>query len=123
MPNREVDDVPPPSSISCLLFPGLTAETYADMEVHRTRWERKHGPTDLTRYYTSRWPAAEADQLCEINPKEYFLGLPPFVQDYLREKSRSLQSWANERNDFPARVINTIRRLALGSDFDPPRTR
>lgn len=123
MSDRDGGEDPPAASISSLLFPGLDARSTFDLEAYRVRWERKHGPTDLTRYYTSRWPAAEADQLCQLNSKEYFLGLPPFVQDYLREMSRELRRSSMHETSLPERLVSTMRRLALGDDFDPPRAR
>lgn len=57
-----------------------------DLEKFRSQYELKHGPTDLTRRYTSVWPIDQQKWLLAHEPVAYFNGLPPFVQGYIKEQ-------------------------------------
>ena len=57
-----------------------------ELEEYRKEYEATHGPTDLTKRYTSTWPGAQQDWLLEHEPKRWFDGLPPFAKAYLKSK-------------------------------------
>lgn len=76
-------------TISELLVPWADDDQLADLETYRIQWEQRHGPVDLTRYYTSRWPSREQDTLYRIDFKAYFEALPTFVQDMIRDRVRT----------------------------------
>lgn len=57
-----------------------------EIEKYRIDFEAVHGPTDLTKRYTSMWPDAQRDWLVKHDIKRYFDGLPPFAKAYLKRK-------------------------------------
>jgi hypothetical protein len=56
------------------------------LDQHRREYEAAHGPTDLTKYYTSMWPADAQQWLFTNDPARWMNGLPEFAQDYWRQK-------------------------------------
>jgi hypothetical protein len=72
-----------PVTIAALLVPDTDVRLTAALDRHRIAYEESHGPTDLTRYYTSRWPRAEREKMMRLDFKKYFDGLPEFFQDFL----------------------------------------
>jgi hypothetical protein len=102
--------VPPRSvTISSLLVPWAEPDAIAEMETFRIAWEKTHGPTDLTRYYTSRWPEKELAALYELDFEAYFEGLPPFFQEMLRDKVRRAAQ-EGYMDDMPTRYIQQYLR-------------
>lgn len=81
---------PRTKSIAALLCPHVHVALLNEVESFRIAWEREHGPTDITRYYTSLWPEDQADALCAIDPQTYFQGLPPFLQSYIAADTSKL---------------------------------
>jgi hypothetical protein len=73
-------------SISAVLIPWALPNDIASIERYRVSWERTHGPTDLTKYYTSRWPERDIAVLYDSDFKAFFDGLPPFFQSWIRDK-------------------------------------
>jgi hypothetical protein len=73
-------------TIAGMLLPHTALELEDELEACRLSWERSHGPTDVAKYYTSRWPPAEAKRLYELNEQAYFDGLPPFYQEYMKDQ-------------------------------------
>ena len=55
-----------------------------ELEQFRIDYEKKHGPTDLTKRYTCTWPAEGQEILREQDPKAYFEGFPDFVKAYIK---------------------------------------
>lgn len=53
-----------------------------DLERFRVAYEKAHGPTDLTKRYTSTWPIEEQRWLWIHDPVAYFDGLPEFVKAF-----------------------------------------
>ena len=76
------------STIAELLCPHLDKAYLAKLETFRLTWEAANGPCDLTRYYTSLWPVSQMEALCDINPKAYYDGLPPFLKDFIIQETR-----------------------------------
>lgn len=54
------------------------------------RYQSSHGPTDLTKRYTSTWPTSSQQWLFEHRPQEWFDGLPPFAKSFLAKRVSSL---------------------------------
>lgn len=81
--------VPEHRSIADMLLPLSSEQQQADLELFRVRYEREHGPTDLTRRYTSTWPTALQQSLFAHEPQAWFDGLPPFAKAFLVEQVRS----------------------------------
>lgn len=76
----------------------------SELDQHRIAWEHKHGPVDVTKYYTSRWPIAQQNALYAVDFKAYFDGLPPFLQSFLRDKvSRAAHD--GKMDDMPSEYI------------------
>lgn len=80
-------ELPPPrrpqDSVAALLYPECSPGQLEALEEYRVVWERRNGPTDLTRYYTSRWPKLDQAKLYKASPAQYYHGLPPFVRDFI----------------------------------------
>ena len=57
-----------------------------ELEVFRAHHEIAHGPTDMTRRYTSTFPTHLQQWLFENQPQRWFDGLPDFVQAFLTDK-------------------------------------
>ncbi len=56
------------------------------LDQFRKDFEAIHGPTDLTKAYTSMWPEAVQRWLYEHEPGRWLDGLPPFAQAFFRER-------------------------------------
>jgi hypothetical protein len=57
-----------------------------ELEGYRLAYEATHGPTDLTRRYTSTWPVELQLWLVDNHAKQYLAGLPSFARAYLISK-------------------------------------
>lgn len=76
-----------PKTIAELLYRLPTQTLRDELEEYRMSWEQAHGRrVDLTRRYTSTWPREQQNFLFHTDPKRYYDGLPPFVQDYIKGK-------------------------------------
>jgi hypothetical protein len=69
-----------------MLFPLSDSELHRELEQYRIKYEAEHGETDLTRRYTSTWPAEQQAWLLRHEPRRYFEGLPPFAKACLKAK-------------------------------------
>lgn len=94
-PNSTNDSNDSTTTLAEHLFRLPTLELRKELEGYLQRWEARHGPVDLTKYYTSMWPRNDQVALMAHHPKRYFDGLPEFVQDYMRHK---MESYALEGN-------------------------
>lgn len=75
-----------PSSLAEVVCDLGTPKLRKELENFRIQYERAHGPTDLTRRYTSTLPVPVQDWLLDNHPQRYWDGLPPFAQEFLRNK-------------------------------------
>ncbi len=75
-----------PQTIADFLFSMPTLKGKIELENFRKIYEAQHGPTDLTRRYTSTWNRRDQDALLKIDPMAYFNGLPDFVQRFIQKK-------------------------------------
>jgi hypothetical protein len=71
-------------TLADFLFPLSNRKVRKELEEFRIAYEETHGPTDLTKRYTSVWPTADQEWLTANEPKRYFDGLPPFAQAYIK---------------------------------------
>ena len=110
------------ASISALLVPWATPEQLQELERHRVAWEAKHGPTDLTRYYTSRWPNDEQSRLYGLDFKAYFEGLPEYFQDMLRNRMKHAAA-QGKTDDMPDEYIRLYCLNHMKGRGDSPRSR
>lgn len=83
-------------------FPNL--ERRRELEEYRIRFEAEHGPTDVTRIYTSMWPKAEREWLFKNDTKRWFGGLPPFAKGFLRDTMDVMASEGN-LDSVPNRLL------------------
>ncbi len=104
-----------PTNLSQLLFPIPRADLQAELEQFRLHWEAAHGPTDLTRHYTSTWAEPSRTWLFVNEPKKYFDGLPPFVQEYLWRKMRAAAR-DGSLDDAPATYMQLFVRGLMDRD-------
>ena len=84
-----------PTTLAQMLFPLSDPEQRRQLEKFRLEFERVHGPTDLTRRYTSTWPAEEQVWLRQHDLSQYFNGLPTFAQAWLHAKMKLAASSGN----------------------------
>ena len=68
-----------PETLAELLFRMPTHALRKQLEEYRAQYEEIHGPTDLTKRYTSTWPIEQQAWMVEHDIKRYFDGLPPFA--------------------------------------------
>lgn len=75
----------PYRTVADVLFWMEDAARREELEAFRIKFEERHGPTDLTKRYTSTWPIEQQRLLATVDPLRYFNGLPRFVQGYLNQ--------------------------------------
>ena len=110
------------TSISQLLVPWADDDLLQQLEQSRIAWEKRNGPTDLTRRYTSMWPRNDRDALAAINPQAFFDGLPQFFQQLLRTSAR--QAARNgSLDDLPDTIIRLYCKNGLQGPEDSSRSR
>ena len=87
-----------------MLFPLSDPLARRQLEEFRLRYEAEHGPTDLTKRYTSTWPPEHRDWLSRHEPKLFFDGLPPFAKAFIKAK---MQGAANSGmlDDMPDQYL------------------
>lgn len=56
-----------------------------ELEKFRLDYEAYHGPTDLTKRYTSTWPSEQQEILRKADIRLYIEGFPPFAKEYLKQ--------------------------------------
>ena len=84
---------PPIQTITRLLVcDHVTPSEEMKLEAARVEYEKLHGPTDLTKYYTSMRPMEEQAWLIDNHPQVWFKGLPPFLQHFF---TKGLETRAN----------------------------
>lgn len=106
-------------TVAELLCPLGDADLHEQLEQYRIAYEKEHGPTDLTRRYTSMWPARERDFLFKHDPKAFWDGLPPFCKAYLR-KQVSAAAIDGDVDDLPEAFIELYSKglLQVGNEKD-----
>lgn len=109
-------------SISMFLAPHVGADLLPDLEAARLTWERIHGPTDITKYYTSRWPLEAQRQLYDLDFHAYFYGRPPYFQDMIRQRMKSAATRGSIDN-MPDEYIRLYCFNGMRNRGDSPRSR
>jgi hypothetical protein len=82
------------------------------LEEFRIEYEKMNGPTDLTKRYTCTWPTAHQEWLINNETKQYYEGLPPFVQAWIKNKVLGAAR-AGRLDDVP----DTYLRLYLKNEM------
>lgn len=72
-------------TLANILCPFDNADLRRRLEAFRIEFEEQHGPTDLTRRYTSMYPVEQGLWMQRYHPTEYWNGLPPFAQAFLKD--------------------------------------
>lgn len=72
--------------VADLLWSGIKPSLRDQFREFVEEWENEHGPVDLCRYYTSRWPERERTKLFEADPAAYFDGLAAVMQSFIKGK-------------------------------------
>ncbi|HTU90880.1 MAG TPA: hypothetical protein VMF69_12455 [Gemmataceae bacterium] len=57
-----------------------------ELEEFRIKFEGEFGETDITKRYTTQLRKEDQEWLMQHHPKRYWDGLPPFVQEFIRNK-------------------------------------
>lgn len=106
-----------PETLAEALFPISDPAKRGELEDYRLRFEAVHGPTDLTRYYTSMWPRDRQNWLMDYDAKRWFDGLPLFAKAYLRGK---MEMAAQEGNldDMPDRFLRLYVTKQMNLDYE-----
>ncbi len=60
------------------------------LDDHRKKYETIHGPTDLTKNYTTMWPFEKQEWLIKNEPQRYVDGMPPFAKDLAIRQAEAL---------------------------------
>jgi hypothetical protein len=84
--NAREEDESARLTLGDMLFPLSDPAARRQLEEFRLQYEAEHGPTDLTKRYTSTWPAEQRDWLARQEPKQFFDGLPPFAKAFVKAK-------------------------------------
>lgn len=92
------------------------------LDEYRAKYEAEHGPTDLTRRYTTMWPDIEQNWLMKHYPDRYIEGLPPFAHSFMM---KTLESSAKEGRleEWPEKFVAYYIRKRMGrkNDSGPQR--
>jgi hypothetical protein len=91
-----------------------------ELEEYRVEFEAVHGPTDLTKRYTSTWPQAQQDWLIKNDTKRYFDGLPPFAKAYLRGKME-IAALDGKLDDMPDNLLRLFIERQMTLDHESRR--
>jgi hypothetical protein len=110
----------PKTLAEMIFYRASTAEMRRGLEEYRIEFESLHGPTDLTKRYTSTWPAAQQDWLIEHDVKRYFDGLPPFGKAYLRGKMEIAAGKGN-LDDMPDAMLRLFIQKQMILDHEQQR--
>ena len=70
-------------TITNVLFPYLSRDVCIRLEAFRLQWEEVNGVTDLTKYYSSRWPRDQQVALIRRDFQAYVRALPLFFVDWI----------------------------------------
>jgi hypothetical protein len=90
------------------------------LEKFRIEFEALHGPTDLTKRYTSTWPIEQQNWLIRHDPKRYFDGLPPFGKAYIRGKMQ-MRATKGNLDDTPDGLLRIFIEKAMILDHEERR--
>lgn len=94
----------------CAYLPN--AKSRKELEEFRVEYERSHGPTDLTKRYTTTLPTSDQAMLLKRYPKEYMAGFPPFLVAWLRQRYHEA-SVDGTLDDHPDQFIRLCCHVGL----------
>jgi hypothetical protein len=117
--NHEQKGSNEPETLAEMLVHCPDANTRHQYEDYRIKFEAVHGPTDLTKRYTSTWPVPHQNWLIEHDVKRYFDGLPPFVKAFLRGKIEIAAS-EGRLDDIPDNFLRLFIRREMTLDNEKP---
>ncbi len=86
MMRRSAENGSDDEALTDLLYPCKKPDVRQEIHQFRKEWESAHGPTDLSRNYTSMWPEDKRGWLSNTNLDMYYRGLPPFAQAWIYRK-------------------------------------
>jgi hypothetical protein len=92
------------------------------LEEYRIKFEAVHGPTDLTKRYTSTWPAEQQHWLMRNDIKRYFDGLPPFVKAFYRGQME-IQAREGNLDVMPDNWLRLFAKKQMILDHEKKRHR
>jgi hypothetical protein len=106
-----------PRTLAEMLCHHLPRARYPQLEQYRIEFERVHGPTDLTKRYTSTWPLEQQNCLIRSDPKGYFDGLPLFFKAYMRGKME-IQARQGNLDDMPDPLLRLFVENQMILDYE-----
>jgi len=107
-----------PETLAELLFYLDDPKQRRELESYRIKYEAVHGPTDLTRRYTSTWPVEAQRWLWRNDVKSYFDGFPPFAKAYIKGKMELAAASGeldNELDEYVRLFVQGNMQLDLGA--------
>jgi hypothetical protein len=109
-----------PETLTELLFRMPTRALRKQLEEYRVKYEEIHGPTDLTKRYTSTWPIEQQAWLVQNDLKRYFDGLPSFAKAYLKGKMH-MAARDGSLDDMPDNYLRLFVAGQMRLDTESPQ--
>ncbi len=105
--NREIPNTLAETLVNCVHIDSLS-----ELEEFRIEFEREHGPTDLSRVYSSHLPLQTRAWLLEHEPERYMDNLPPFGKAFLIKKFReAVANKPRHKLSKPVRLLDDMGYL------------
>lgn len=95
-----------------------TRQQRLDLEAFRVKYEADHGPTDLTKNYTTRWPVEQQQWMLnhDSSTREAWMqGVPPFVRAFLQKEIND----AGKRGEVESTTLRWVRDYVGGHTCPP----
>lgn len=119
--NKQHDDSDKPETLAeMLFFRHGDPKRRRELEEFRLEYEALHGPTDLTRRYTSTWPTEQQNWLLKHDAKSYFDGLPPFAKEYTRSRM-VIAARKGNLDDMPNSLLRLFIQKQMVLDHEKDR--
>jgi hypothetical protein len=107
----------PQTLAEMILYYSPNPNTRRLLEEYRIKFEAVHGPTDLTKRYTSTWPRAQQNWLIKHDVKRWFDGLPPFGKAYLRG-IMEIEAGKGKLDDMPDDLVRLFIQREMKLDHE-----
>ena len=107
-----------PETLAEMLFYLSDPAKRRELEEYRIEYEAVHGPTNLTKRYTSTWPREQQDWLITHDTKSYFDGLPPFAKAFLKGKMQAAAQ-EGDLDSMPANLLRLYCSHEMRLDCEP----
>jgi hypothetical protein len=113
----QLDTDPPATLAEKIFYYSANPKIRRLLEHFRINFEALHGPTDLTKRYTSTWPRADQNWLINHDAMLWFDGLPPFGKAYVR-RIMEIEAGTGKLDDMPDGLIQLFIRGEMKLDHE-----